>query len=141
MFIPDLDFCPSRIPAPKTATKEKGQQKFVVLTFFVATYTGITIINNYFIFEQVKKKHWANLKRIYRTKIVIQLSKLWVWDQGSDIREPRSGIRKKPIPDPGSRGSKRIRIRNTEKILTYGYRTSRVSQPRRMATGMMIGEA
>jgi hypothetical protein len=43
-------------------------------------------------------------------KIVIKLSKIWFWD-------PRSGIRKKPIPDPGSRGQKgtgsRIRIRNT----------------------------
>ncbi len=35
------------------------------------------------------------------------------------MRDPRSGIRKKPIPDPGSRGQKapnpgsRIRIRNT----------------------------
>jgi hypothetical protein len=38
------------------------------------------------------------------------LSNIWVWDPGS-------GIRKKPIPDPGSRGQKgtgsRIRIRNT----------------------------
>ncbi len=38
---------------------------------------------------------------------------------GSGIRDPRSGIRKKPIPDPGSRGQKapdpwsRILIRNT----------------------------
>ncbi len=36
---------------------------------------------------------------------------------GSGIRDPRTGIRKKPIPDPGSRGQKgtgsRIRIRNT----------------------------
>jgi hypothetical protein len=36
---------------------------------------------------------------------------------GSGIRDPRSGIRKKPIPDSGSRGQKgtgsRIRIRNT----------------------------
>jgi hypothetical protein len=39
---------------------------------------------------------------------------------GSGIRDPGSGIRKKPIPDPGSRGQKapdpgsRIRIRNTD---------------------------
>jgi hypothetical protein len=36
---------------------------------------------------------------------------------GFGIRDPGSGIRKKPIPDPGSRGQKgtgsRIRIRNT----------------------------
>jgi hypothetical protein len=43
-------------------------------------------------------------------KIFNMLSNIWVWDPGS-------GIRKKPIPDPGSRGQKgtgsRIRIRNT----------------------------
>jgi hypothetical protein len=35
---------------------------------------------------------------------------------GSGIWDPRSGIRKKPIPDPGSRGQKGTgsRIRNTE---------------------------
>ena len=37
---------------------------------------------------------------------------------GSGIRDPRSGIRKKPIPDPGSKSQKgtgsRIRIRNTD---------------------------
>ncbi len=36
---------------------------------------------------------------------------------GSEIRDLRSGIREKPIPDPGSRGQKgtgsRIRIRNS----------------------------
>jgi hypothetical protein len=32
------------------------------------------------------------------------LSKVWVWDPGSGIRDPGSEIRKKPIPDPGSRG-------------------------------------
>jgi hypothetical protein len=38
---------------------------------------------------------------------------------GSGIRDPGSGIQKKRIPDPGSRGQKgtvsRIRIRNTDK--------------------------
>jgi hypothetical protein len=44
MFIPDPDFYPSRIPNPgslipdsKTATKEKGRKKFVVIPFFVGT--------------------------------------------------------------------------------------------------------
>ncbi len=37
MFIPDPDFCPSRIPDPKTATKDRGGKKFVLLPFFVAT--------------------------------------------------------------------------------------------------------
>jgi hypothetical protein len=29
--------CLSRIPDPKTATKERGEKKFVVITFYVAT--------------------------------------------------------------------------------------------------------
>jgi hypothetical protein len=46
MFIPDPDFCPSRIPDlgpripnPKTATKEKGRKKicYTIGTFLVAT--------------------------------------------------------------------------------------------------------
>jgi hypothetical protein len=37
MFIPVPDFCPFRIPDPKTATKERGEKKFVVKPFFVAT--------------------------------------------------------------------------------------------------------
>jgi hypothetical protein len=55
----------------------------------------------------------ANFEKIlelFTQKIVTKLSKIWV-------RDPRSGIRKKPIPDPGARGQKgtgsRIRIRNT----------------------------
>jgi hypothetical protein len=61
----------------------------------------------------LKKKIWANFQRVielFAQKIVTKLSKIWAWD-------PRSGIRKKPIPDPGSKGQKgtgsRIRIRNT----------------------------
>jgi hypothetical protein len=52
MFIPDpgFRFLPipdpgSRIPDPKTATKERGEKKFVVITFYVATtYTKLKII-------------------------------------------------------------------------------------------------
>jgi hypothetical protein len=50
----------------------------------------------------LKKKIWANFQRIielFAQKIVTKLSKVWVWDPGSEIR-------KKPIPDPGSRGQK-----------------------------------
>jgi hypothetical protein len=61
----------------------------------------------------LKKKIWANFQRIielFTQKIVTKLYKIWVRDPGS---------RKKPIPDPGSRGQKgtgsRIRIRNTVK--------------------------
>jgi hypothetical protein len=52
MFIPDPDFYPSRIPDlgsripdPKTATKERGGKKFGVITFYVATnFTKLKII-------------------------------------------------------------------------------------------------
>jgi hypothetical protein len=52
----------------------------------------------------LKKKIWANYQRIielFNQKIVTKLSNtgIWFWDPGS-------GIRKKPIPDPGSRGQK-----------------------------------
>jgi len=35
--IPDPDLNPSRIPDPKTATKERNEKKLVVITFYVAT--------------------------------------------------------------------------------------------------------
>jgi hypothetical protein len=52
----------------------------------------------------LKKKIWANFQRtieLFTQKNVNKLSKIWIWDPGS-----KSGIRKKPIPDPGSRGQK-----------------------------------
>jgi hypothetical protein len=43
--IPDPDFYPSRIPDSKTATKERGEKKFVVKTFYVVTnFTKLKII-------------------------------------------------------------------------------------------------
>jgi hypothetical protein len=42
--IPDPDFYSSRIPDPKTGTKEREEKKFVVISFFVAT--NITKLNN-----------------------------------------------------------------------------------------------
>jgi hypothetical protein len=43
--IPDPDFYPSRISDPKTATKERGEKKFVVIPFYVATnFTKLKII-------------------------------------------------------------------------------------------------
>jgi hypothetical protein len=36
MFIPDPDFYPSRIQDTKTATKERGEKKLVVIPFFAA---------------------------------------------------------------------------------------------------------
>jgi hypothetical protein len=63
----------------------------------------------------LKKKIWANFQRIielFNKKIVKKLLKIWSWDPGSEIRDPGSGknlfripdpgVKKHPIPDPGS---------------------------------------
>jgi hypothetical protein len=79
------------------------QKKFVVIPFGVINFAKL----NYFIFEMLKKKSWANFQRIielFTQKFDSKLSKIWVWDRGS-------GIQKKPIPDPGSRGQKGTRSR------------------------------
>ncbi len=95
IFIPDPDFYPSRI--------QKQQQKRGVKKNFCHNFLcshKFHKIAYYFSFEVLKKKNWANFQRIielFTQKIFKKLSKIWVWD-------PRSGIRKKPTPDPGSRG-------------------------------------
>jgi hypothetical protein len=101
----------SRIPDPKTATKETGEKKFFCHNFLCSH--KFHKIANYFSFEVLKKKIWANFQRIielFTQKVVTKLSKIWVWDQGSEIRDPGKTY-------PGSRGQKgtgsRIRIRNT----------------------------
>ncbi len=76
-WIPDPDFRPSRIPAPKIATKERGEKKIVVLPFFVAT--KITKLKIILILNWLRKKIWANLQRIIELstqKTVIKLSKI-----------------------------------------------------------------
>ncbi len=112
MFIPDLGsrFLPIPDPGSKNSNKREGW-KISCLTFF--RRHKFHKIENYFIFEMLKKKIWANFQRIlglFTQNIVIKLSKIWVWN-------PRSRILKKPISDPGSRGQNAtgslIRIRNT----------------------------
>jgi hypothetical protein len=70
--------------------KERGEKKFVVIPFFGAiNFTKL----NYFIFEMLKKKIWPNFQRIielFTQKIVTNLLKIWVWDPGSEIRDPGS---------------------------------------------------
>jgi hypothetical protein len=57
--IPDPDFYPSRIPDPKTATKERGEKKLVVIPFHVAT--NFTKFNIILVFEVLKKKIFKEL--------------------------------------------------------------------------------
>jgi hypothetical protein len=38
---------------------------------------------------------------LFTKKVVTKISKIWVWDPGSGIRDPGSGINPFRIPDPG----------------------------------------
>jgi hypothetical protein len=99
----------SRMPDPKTVTKERGEEKFDVKPFYVATKFNKIVI--YFSFKVLKKKIWANFQRIkelFTNKIVKKLFKIWSWDPGSEIRDlekTHSGSRiqestRHRIPDP-----------------------------------------
>ncbi len=130
MFIPDPGswFLPipdpgSRIPDPKTATKERGGKKFLSCSH------KFHKIEHYFSFEVLKKNIWVNFQRIielFTQKIVTKLSKIWV-------RDPGSGKNLFRIPDSESRGKKgtgsRIRIRNT------GHRNADLQVPYLTAPG------
>jgi hypothetical protein len=80
--IPDPDFSPSRIldfrsriPDPKTATKERGEKNMLSYPFFSHKFHNIV---NYYIFEMLDKKIWLNFKRItelFTQKIVTKLKK------------------------------------------------------------------
>ena len=132
MFIPDPDFYPSRIPdlGSRIQKQERDEKKICCHTFFCSH--KFHIIENYFIFEMLNKKIWANFQRIielFTKKIVKKFFKIWSWDPGSEIRDPGSGInlfripdpgvKKHPIPDPGS-GSATLGIRRA----TFSHRSN-----------------
>jgi hypothetical protein len=102
ILILDPDFYPSRIPdlGSKNSSKEMCE-KICCHTFFCSH--KFHIIENYFIFEMLKKIMWASFQRIielFTQKFVTNLSKIWVWDPGSEIRDP--GVKKAPDPGYGS---------------------------------------
>jgi hypothetical protein len=110
MFIPNAG---SRIPDPKTATKERSEKKIVVIPFFVATnFTKLKLFD----FLNAEENIGPIFKEFYNflpKKTVNKLSKIWVWDPGSGknlFRIPDPGVKK--APDPKSR------IRNTGKQFT-----------------------
>jgi hypothetical protein len=99
--IPDPDFYPSRIPDPKTATKERGEK--ICCHNFLCSHKFHKIAH-YFSFDVLKKKIWANFQRIielFTQKIVNKLSKIWILDPGSEIRDPEKTYSGSQIPDPG----------------------------------------
>ncbi len=88
---------------------QKQQQKREVKTICCHTFfcsQKFHKIENYFVFEMLKKIIWAYFQIIiehFTPKLSLSSQKY-----GFRIRDPRSGIRKKPILDPGSdsRGQK-----------------------------------
>ncbi len=77
----------SRIQKPQL---KEGVKKFCCQTFFCSH--KFHKIVNHFIFEMMKEKICANFQRILELstqKIVTKLSKIWVWDPGSEIRDPK----------------------------------------------------
>jgi hypothetical protein len=105
MFIPDPDFCPSRISDPKQQQKRGVKNNlFYRYLFCRQKYHKI---DNYFILERAKKKILANfqLKKNYRTK------KLSISSQKYSF-----GIRHSEKANSGSRinGSKTHRIPDTD---------------------------
>jgi hypothetical protein len=83
----------------KTGVKKK---LLSYLLFGAINFTKL----NYFIFEMLKKKIWANFQRVielFTQKIVTKLSKIRVWDPGSGknlFRIPDPGVKKASDPDP-----------------------------------------
>jgi hypothetical protein len=100
----------SRIPDPKTVTKERGKKN--LLSYFFCS-RKFHKIEYYVIFKMLKKKIWANFQRIvevFTQKFFNMLSNIWVWDPGSEIRDSEKtysgsriqGSKRHRIPDPGS---------------------------------------
>jgi hypothetical protein len=94
----------SRIPDPKNSNK--SEKKFVVIPFFCSH--KFHKIENYLIFEMLKKKIWPIFKELYN--FLFKKLSLCSQKYGFGIRDPEKTY-------PGSRGQKgtgsRIRIRNT----------------------------
>jgi hypothetical protein len=86
--------------------QKRGVKKICCHTFLCSHKFHKT--ENYFSFEVLKKKIWANFQKIIELstqKIVSKFSKIWVWDPGSGknlFRIPDPGVKKAPDPGSGS---------------------------------------
>ncbi len=102
----------SRISDPgyKNSNKREGWKSFVVITFYVTT--NLTKLHIILVLMCCRKKlgQFSKNYRIFYPKIFNKLSKIWIWDPESEIRDPEktySGSRipklgVKKAPDPGS---------------------------------------
>ncbi len=95
-------------PGSKNSNKRDGWKKFVIIPFLWPQISQHCKLVHFF---NVEEKNLANFKKIielFTQKIVTKLSKIWVRDPGSEIRDPEktySGSRiqgsiRHRIPDP-----------------------------------------
>ncbi len=99
MFIPDPGswFLPIPDPGSKNSNKRQGWKNNFVKPFFVATnFTKLHII----LFLICWRKKFGPISQELLKFLPQKLSPS-PQKYGFGIRDPRSGIRKKPIPDPG----------------------------------------
>ncbi len=84
-------------PGSKNSNERTGVKKNLLSYLFFGAINFPKL--NYFIFEMLKKKIWANFQRI--TELFIQKLSLSSQKYGFGIRDPRSGKNLFRIPDPG----------------------------------------
>jgi hypothetical protein len=81
----------------------------------------------------LKKKIWPNFPRIievFTQKVVTKPSKIWVWDPGSEIRDPEKiysgsriqGSKRHRIPDPDPQHCKKHWNKTWEKKLNLNFK-------------------
>ncbi len=97
MFIPDHDFCPSRIPEATTAPKRWGN--FFCPSIFCSHKYHKILINFYF--WTGKENLFSKKMRVIVPDFLPKSLSLSYQNYGFRIRDPVS--RKNPIPDPGSK--------------------------------------
>ncbi len=89
-------------PGSKNSSKREGWKNFFVKPFFVATnFATLNIILFLICWRKKFGPIFQELFKFLPKKLSPSPQKY-----GFGIRDPRAGIRKKPIPDPGSRGQK-----------------------------------
>ncbi len=102
-------FLPIPDPGSKNSNKRERWKK-ICCHIFSCSHKFHKIVN-YFSFEVLKKKIWANFQGIlelFTKKIVKKLLKIWSWDPGSEIPDPEKtysgsriqGSKRHRIPDP-----------------------------------------
>jgi hypothetical protein len=76
---------------PGSNNSKKGGEK---ISFLAINFTKLKIMLSSYRYRKHLSQFTKKFKVFFNPKIVAKLSELWGWDS-------KSGIRKKPLPDPG----------------------------------------